>query len=92
MLTWKSRCQSRGRWYLRSRRCGRAPQGSFAFCTVSTTHLEEYKGALNGDVCTQEFKADKQSKELQKKQSAETSQLQKLKGTLDALKARADAQ
>ena len=41
---------------------------------------------------TQEFKADKQNKELQKRQSAEINQLQKLKGALDTLKARADMQ
>ena len=43
-------------------------------------------------MCTQEFKADKQNKELQKRQSAEINQLQKLKGALDILKARADMQ
>ena len=40
----------------------------------------------------QEFKADKQNKELQKRQSAEINKLQKLKGTLEALKAKADVQ
>ena len=43
-------------------------------------------------MCTQEFKADKQNKELQKRQSAEINHLQKLKGALDTLKARADTQ
>ena len=40
----------------------------------------------------QEFKADKQNKELQKRQSAEINKLQKLKGTLEGLKAKADVQ
>lgn len=40
----------------------------------------------------QEFKADKQNKELQKRQSAEINKLQKVKGALETLKAKADIQ
>lgn len=40
----------------------------------------------------QDFKADKQNKELQKRQSAEINKLQKAKGALESLKARADVQ
>ena len=40
----------------------------------------------------QEFKADKQNKELQKRQGKEIKKLQEVKGELDTLKARADVQ
>ena len=40
----------------------------------------------------QEFKADKQNKELQKRQRAEINKLQKVKGALETLKAKADVQ
>ena len=40
----------------------------------------------------QKFKADKQNRELQKRQGAEIKKLQEVKGNLDALKAKADVQ
>ena len=40
----------------------------------------------------QEFKADKQNRELQKRQGAEIKKLQEVKGQLDTLKAKADVQ
>ena len=40
----------------------------------------------------QEFKADKQNRELQKRQGVEIKKLQEVKGNLDALKAKADVQ
>ncbi len=47
---------------------------------------------LSQDAVMQEVKADKQNKDLQRRQSAEINKLQKLKGTLEGLKAKADVQ
>lgn len=60
-------------------------------CTVGRPGAE-VTGSSDRVCNEQEFKADKQNKELQKRQSAEINKLQKLKGTLEGLKAKADVQ
>lgn len=67
--------------------------------SLNRAQLQMHRKDLSAAYCAQdcpssvqEFKADKQNKELQKRQSAEINKLQKVKGVLETLKAKADVQ
>ncbi|CAK0787728.1 hypothetical protein CVIRNUC_010950 [Coccomyxa viridis] len=91
-----SDCEGAGEMFQVTTLLSKAEEAT-AEAPVSASEIADLEEQVSeqGTVVSQvkeEFKADKQSKELQKRQSAEINQLQKLKGALDTLKARADMQ